>query len=334
MDKKNIKIFSAYCLLFCTGTASANINPLAKLQSLCENDFKVFAYMTETSSLKVNEGSNFNKNNLSSISQQQVSYSLSAIENMQLNNGSGLYFRQTKTTYNTMNDESKDIQKYNNTFSGKFNIDGETSFMATINESKNSVEQITLFNGEIDDADTKSIGITLAYNKKLNKDHHMFAFVGKNWIDNDLNSLKKINGEQMNIGMGLNYLTLDDKLKVIPQVNIQKYKSNLQHLDGEMDSSSYTEQTTATIGVKTNYRYNSKLAFGASINYEKDIDMKNDFNNIDVNKENLIAEERYGVALSMVYQPENKMNFIMDYKHKINSKGSDNTFNVGVRYKF
>lgn len=339
MNNKIKTISSLLCLLSMT-QANASYAPMTSIKNLGDQKFHINAFKTETNSFKINETTGILKTSLTNINQKQVMSNLSVIENMQANAGSGLYFKQSRNNFNSIEENGVDTQGYQNTFSGKFSLDSEHSIMATINEGKNSLEQITLLNGLVDEAETKSLGLSLAFNKKLDA-YNIFAFIGKNWISNDFDTLGKMSGEQMHLGLGANYKTMFENLTFVPQVNIQKIKSSLKNTSEDFYMKGDNSQTTATIGVRTNYRINNYFTFGASVNYEKDISA----NNAEIINENLenkfnsqenfrSPNERYGVALSLVYNPIEKMNVVMDFKHKINSNGNDKEFNVGVRYNF
>lgn len=332
VDKIINKRLVLICSIFGASNSYANIEQKYSLSSI-EEEFSIKALVSETNNFKIQDSSRITRNDANNINQEQLAHNLTAIEAMQFNSGSGIYFKQTRNNYTSMDEAQMGKQNYNNSVSGRFAINAEEFVMASINEGQTSFEQLTMFNGDVDNAETKNIGVSLAYNKRMDDNGNMFAFIGKNWVDNEFGSDKKMSGDQISLGIGLHYKSEDKKLNWMPQINVQKIKSNIRagmHDDLVKDS---LGQTTATLGLKTKYQINNQFSFAASINYEKDLDEDKVVNTKNTSNKDT-SSERYGVALSMVYKPAEKMNLIMDYKHKIKSVGSDNTINVAVRYHF
>lgn len=311
---------------------SPNLNDFKGLKSLSDDSF---SYVAEQSTRhQIVQNGEVVRNSLVDINQQQVNYNIASIENMQSHTGSGIYFRQTRNSArNSQEDSRLSSDAYQNIVSGKFAIDAENSLMASVNEGQNTSESLRLFNGKFAEATTKLYGISVAYNKKVD-DVNLFAFVGKNWIENKLQTESSYSGYQTHIGLGANYKVFVDKFSVTPQMNLQWLESSLQPGGSEIISAK-AKQTTATLSLKSVYKVNESFNLGAAIDYEKDLIAKN---TVYVTGAALgngnIPSERYGMALSVVYKPIKKMDVVMDYKYNANKAWKDDRVNIGVRYNF
>lgn len=320
---------------------------LVSLESLSKEKFNMSAVSVEVREIKLNEG--LASNSISNINQNQINYSLLAIEDMQLDVGSGIYVKQNKYSYSSIDEyrlgvnkntslssfgdasyeQIKANQKYNNTISGKFAINAEDSLMASFNEGQNGLEQINYFGGLLNKGETKTLGLSLAYNKKINE-HNIFAFIGKNWIENSFTNTNLIQGEQTVIGIGVNYKTNIDEITLIPQLNIQSIKSGLRinNIDNNYN------QTVATLGVKTNYKIDRKMSFNAGINLEKDLSVDGNMLLANINNSSFYNKERLDVELSMAYKPVDQMSLMFGVKHGVGKTFNDNAVKVGIKYSF
>lgn len=321
-----------------TTLSFANIDyKYTSFNDLGKETFSVSALMTEINSFKVQNSSGIG-DNLSDINNQQLNYNLSAIDGMQEQSGSGLFFRQSKMSFNSIMMDGNVSNNYNNTLSTKLTIDNHQSIMASVNEGQSSFNHGngSFQNGSNITADTKNIGVSVAYNKRFDEKQNIYAFVGKNWIDNGA-SIKNLNAEQVTFGVGVKYHSDDEKVIWSPNITFQKMKSDAHHNFDSVLNQNWNNQTTASIGLSTNYKLSNSFAFGAGVIFEKRLSENNnsikngqyvDFKSLDN------PTEKYGVSLSMNYHPVENMNFMVDYKQKFHSAGVDSTLNVGVRYHF
>lgn len=317
------------------GIANANINRFSALENLSDQNLSYFAEKKRQRLVLVN-GETLTSS-LSDINLQQVSYNLSSIGNMQQMSGSGISFQQWRNTSSNALDENNTVinDSYQNVLTGKFAVDSESSWMASINEGQSKIDSIRVFTGDYSDSKTQSYGVSLAYNKKTGNSN-VFAYIGKNWIENKLETLNSnYDGSQTHIGFGANYDTIFHNVKLTPQVNIQKLESSLNSSLNSKDGGN-ARQTTATVSMSSDYKASEKVDFTASLNYEKDLSVQGQIKTQSGYQEvnSMFPKERVGVALTMMYKPVEKINVVMSFKHFSSNKWQNESFNIGLNYNF
>lgn len=329
---KVIKGVVISCFLL-SSYAHASINDFSKLKSLSDNDLSYYAEKMRQRNMSVN--GNEVVSSLGDMNLEQVNYNLNTINTMQGLSGSGIGFKQwKKSSFNNMNDSDLVNESYQNILSGKFAINNESNWVASINEGQSNLDSMRIFTGEFSSIKSQSYGLSLAYNTKIG-DSIFFAYLGKTWIENKLVSMKSnYDGEQTSIGMG-NYKTVFEDISFTSQMNIQKIQSSLFSKD-KNNNNGQSNQTTATISFKSDYKVSKKVGLAASLDYERDLDSSGVIQTKEGNQQinDFLPNERIGVALTMRYEPVEKVNVVINFKHSSSSSWNNDTLKVGLNYNF